>query len=177
MIPSKIVLTQALPLGPSGKVDRSVLLTTAAFAPERRQLVVPRTDLERAIAGVWSAALGTRDVSATDDFFVDLGGHSLLATQVISELCSMLQIQIPLRLLFEQPTLEGFSTALEGDDDRRDRITRSLQLIRFVADLSSEEVSTLMQERDHTSSGEARTAAAAADGRDGVSVTARQEVS
>jgi len=46
-----------------------------------------------------------------------------------------------------------------------------------VADLSSEEVSTLMQERDHTSSGEARTAAAAADGRDGVSVTARQEVS
>jgi len=96
---------------------------------------------------------------------------------VISELCSMLQIQIPLRLLFEQPTLEGFSTALEGDDDRRDRITRSLQLIRFVADLSSEEVSTLMQERDHTSSGEARTAAAAADGRDGVSVTARQEVS
>ncbi|MCP4658698.1 MAG: amino acid adenylation domain-containing protein, partial [bacterium] len=108
MVPSVYVELEALPLTPSGKVDRRSLP-----APEPTALseswVGPRGPVEELVAGIWSDVLGTAGrVGAHDDFFA-LGGHSLLATRVQSHLRRELGVEVALRTLFERPTLAGFA--------------------------------------------------------------------
>jgi acyl carrier protein len=112
MIPSAFVLLDALPLTPNGKLDRKALP-----APDRSHssgdgsFVPPRTPAEEMIAGVWSATLGVERVGVHDNFFA-LGGHSLMATQVVSRLKQVMNLDLPLRLLFEAPTVAAFATRL-----------------------------------------------------------------
>jgi acyl carrier protein len=70
--------------------------------------VEPRTETEAILAGIWAEVLGLDRVGVADNFF-ELGGHSLLATQVISRACARFELQIPLKALFEEPTLVGFA--------------------------------------------------------------------
>ena len=113
MLPSSFVVLDALPLTPNGKVDRRALPAPgrgdgAARTPFR----APETALERRVATVWSEVLGLTEVGADDDFFA-LGGHSLLATQAIARLERELDREIPLRQVFQTPTLAGLAAALE----------------------------------------------------------------
>ncbi|MCH9652218.1 MAG: non-ribosomal peptide synthase/polyketide synthase [Deltaproteobacteria bacterium] len=117
MVPSLWVPLEALPRTPNGKVDRSALPAPSNSAGDSgSSYLAPRTDTEALVAGIWTEVLGVERVGVADDFFA-LGGHSLLATQVISRLRQALGAEVPLRALFESPTLGGF--AADADAARR----------------------------------------------------------
>jgi amino acid adenylation domain-containing protein len=106
VVPSSFVLLETLPLTPSGKVDRKALPSPEPVRPEiARNYVAPRDPLEEQLAVLWTELLGLQQVGVYDHFFADLGGHSLVATQLSSRLRNALQIQVPLRWIFEGPTI------------------------------------------------------------------------
>ena len=105
MIPSAFVPLQAWPLTTNGKLDRKVLHAHEIAEPELTEAYdATRTPTEELLAGVWAEVLGLRRVGIHDNFF-DAGGHSLLATQLMSRLRAAFGLELPLRLLFESPTI------------------------------------------------------------------------
>src|SRR6185436_20432117 len=113
MVPAAFVVLDALPLNPSGKVDRKALPRPGADRPDREaELVAPRTTLEQTLAGAWCEVLGIEGVGMHDSFFA-LGGHSLLGTRLIARIESRLGVALPLRALFEAPTLEALAGRVE----------------------------------------------------------------
>ena len=109
MVPSTFDFLDHLPLTPNGKLD-----VRALPAPEQgggalaQPYVAPRTPIERLLAEMWSEVLGGPRVGIHDDFF-GLGGHSLKATQIVARARTAFRIQLPLRSLFETPTVAGLS--------------------------------------------------------------------
>src|SRR6202035_2165629 len=107
MLPAAFVALDALPRTPNGKVDRKALPP-----PERERdetgYVAPRGPVEELLAGIWSEVLRAERIAARDSFF-DLGGHSLLALQVVSRLRERCGLEVPVRALFEAPTLAGLA--------------------------------------------------------------------
>jgi amino acid adenylation domain-containing protein len=109
MVPQAIVPMAKLPLNANGKIDRK-LLPEPEQVSKARTYVVPRTACETAMVDVWAEVLHLdKGKISVDDNFFDLGGHSLLATQVVSRLRRALNIELPLRMLFEFPTVAGFA--------------------------------------------------------------------
>jgi amino acid adenylation domain-containing protein len=104
MVPAAVMVIAALPLTPNGKLDRAALPAPAERAGSEEAFVAPQGPLENLLAGIWLDVLGVEQVGAHDDFF-DLGGHSLLATRVVTRLAEVLPLEVPLRVLFEAPTL------------------------------------------------------------------------
>ncbi|MEQ8464529.1 non-ribosomal peptide synthase/polyketide synthase [Coleofasciculus sp. E1-EBD-02] len=107
MIPSAFVLLENIPLTPNGKVDRRALKAPDVSSLQD-QYVAPRTPTEATLTQIWSQVLKVEPVGINDNFF-DLGGHSLLATQIISRIQEALSISLPLRSLFESPTIAQLS--------------------------------------------------------------------
>jgi acyl-CoA synthetase (AMP-forming)/AMP-acid ligase II len=101
MVPSHVVILAALPLNPTGKVDRRALPAPERPAPSAGR-AAPGTPEEEILAGIWCEVLGLEEIGIEDDFFA-LGGHSLLATRVMSRVRSALQVELPLREIFEAP--------------------------------------------------------------------------
>jgi acyl carrier protein len=103
---------EALPLSPNNKVDRRALpppeLWKDALTPE---YVAPRTPTEQKLAEIWAEVLKVNQVGVYDNFF-ELGGHSLLATRVIARIRESLGIELPVRSLFESPTLGGLALVI-----------------------------------------------------------------
>ena len=115
MVPSAFVILDILPLTPNGKVDRQALPAPDRSRPEIEEtFVAPCTPIEGVIAKTWSEVLGIEEMGIHDNFF-ELGGHSLLATQIISRLCEAFQIELPLRSLFESPTIEELARVIVGE--------------------------------------------------------------
>ncbi|HZF10284.1 MAG TPA: amino acid adenylation domain-containing protein, partial [Thermoanaerobaculia bacterium] len=114
MVPARVVVVPDLPLTLAGKVDRQALAGRAVEREERgaSDRVAPRTPLEELVAQIWEELLGREQVGVTESFF-ELGGHSLLATQVISRISEALAVELPLRQLFENPTVAGVARAIE----------------------------------------------------------------
>ncbi|WP_157112164.1 non-ribosomal peptide synthetase, partial [Nocardia beijingensis] len=110
MVPAAIVALDAFPLNPSGKLDRKALPEPAFSAREFR---APATAVEEIVAGVFGEVLGLGRVGADDDFFA-LGGNSLVATQVVARLGAAVDARVPVRALFDTPTVAGLAAALES---------------------------------------------------------------
>jgi non-ribosomal peptide synthetase component F len=113
MVPSLFVLVAALPLLPSGKVDRRELAQRDLSGLQGpKEWVAARTPYEELVVQVWEALLGRERIGVDDNFF-ELGGHSLLATQVATRLQQMFNLDIPLRALFENPTAAELARYVE----------------------------------------------------------------
>ncbi|MEP7019524.1 MAG: amino acid adenylation domain-containing protein, partial [Pseudonocardiales bacterium] len=112
MVPTAVVILDALPQTPNGKIDRKALpAPDPDAAGETREVTMPRTPIEQALADVWSQVLGVSTIGIEDDFF-SLGGHSLLVLQVASRLPDLLGTVVPLRNFFDRTTLEAQSLAV-----------------------------------------------------------------
>jgi amino acid adenylation domain-containing protein len=110
MIPSAWVKLHSIPLTPNGKVDRQAL--PPPQIESETKYTAPRSPLEAQLVQIWAEVLGVERVGIDDNFF-ELGGHSLLATQIIYRLREVLQIDLSLRSLFEQPTVAGMAARIE----------------------------------------------------------------
>ena len=146
MIPSAWMLLEDLPLTPNGKVDRRALPD-----PEGGRLdlgavyIAPRSALEELVAGIWADVLRLERVGVEESFFA-LGGHSLLATQVVSRIGEALEIEVPLRRLFETPTVAGLCAALLCEAASRKELERAAALVLELLRLSDDEVDALLGE-------------------------------
>jgi acyl carrier protein len=113
MVPSAFVVLESLPLTPNGKVDRRALRAFDPIQPESAGgYVAPQTAVEQVLVKIWAEVLGVKRVGIHDNFFT-LGGHSLLATQLVSRVRDAFKIELPLRSVFEAPTIAELSKVVE----------------------------------------------------------------
>ena len=112
MVPSAFVLLEEMPLSPNGKLNRRLLPVPEEMGLTASETyVAPRTQTEEALADIFKSVLKLETVGVYDNFF-ELGGHSLLATQILSRVRADLDVEVPLRSLFEMPTVAGFATVI-----------------------------------------------------------------
>ena len=114
MVPSRFVELDALPMTPNGKVDRHRLPAPGSDADHLAAQVVPAGPVTAILLELYRDVLERTDISVRDSFF-DMGGHSLLATQLVSRIRDVLEVELPLRVLFEDPTINGLVTVIESE--------------------------------------------------------------
>ncbi len=112
MIPTAFVVMEALPVDPSGKVDRRALPAPTSEVEGGGGYQGPRTPIEERLVAIWQEVLGLDRVGVTDNFFA-LGGHSLIATRIMSRVRESFKLEVPLRSVFAAPTVEGLAGAIE----------------------------------------------------------------
>jgi amino acid adenylation domain-containing protein len=153
MMPAAFVILDALPLTPNGKVDRQAL--RPPDAARAREPVGPRTREEKALAEIVAEVLNLDRVGVHDNFF-ELGGHSLLGIQVIARVRKVFRVELPLRRLFEEPTIAGLCREIaraeqSGDAAAAPAPTRGSasrdRLLAQLARLSDAEIEVLLKSR------------------------------
>ncbi|HEY6121541.1 MAG TPA: amino acid adenylation domain-containing protein [Pyrinomonadaceae bacterium] len=113
MVPSAFVMLDSLPLNSSGKVDRLALpVPDQNELTPQEEFVAPRTPIEDVLATIWAETLGLDRVGIKDDFF-SLGGHSLLVARIVARVREALQIELPMRALFEASTVAALAVEVE----------------------------------------------------------------
>jgi amino acid adenylation domain-containing protein len=148
MVPSAFIILDSLPLTTNGKVDRRALPAPDQARPEIEQaFVAPRTALEEAAARIWMEVLGLERVGVHDNFF-ELGGHSLLATQLISRLCEAFQTELPLRAIFESPTVAGLAERMSQNERQPGEFERIARILNRIEELSEDEAEAMLSESD-----------------------------
>lgn len=116
MVPDSIVIMQAFPLTFNGKVDiKSLPVPEKGRANISTTYIAPETKYEKLLADIWMDVLDIDDVGIEDNFF-ELGGHSLLATQVIFKIKDLLQVQVPLKYIFEAGTIKELAKLIENKE-------------------------------------------------------------
>jgi acyl carrier protein len=114
MVPAAFVLLEKLPLTPNGKIDRRALpIPDMTQVIRDESYVAPSTPAEAAVAQIWREVLHLPQVGVKENFF-ELGGHSLHVTQVVARIRDAFQVDLPVRQLFEQPTVAATAAAIEG---------------------------------------------------------------
>ena len=120
MLPAALVVLDAFPLTPNGKIDRRALPTPRL----RGTGLAPRTERERVLSEIFSEVLGVDEIGIDDDFLL-LGGHSLLAMRVASRVRAALGVEVPVGLLFETRTVEALAARLDDAEQARPRLARA----------------------------------------------------
>jgi amino acid adenylation domain-containing protein len=139
MIPSTFVFLDALPLMNTGKVDRRALPDTGNRRPELDTFhVPPRTSIEKALSQIWAVTLGIDAVGIHDNFF-DLGGHSLAATRVISQVIQTFQLELPLKALFDSPTVAEMAVVITQRGEKKASPKDIERILAEVEAISEEE--------------------------------------
>jgi hypothetical protein len=119
MVPAAIVVLERFPLTPQGKLDRCSLPPPEIAGLVRGEhYAAPRSSLEAKLAQIWCEVLRVRQVGIHDNFF-DLGGHSLLATQVVARVREACRVELPLRAMFESPTVAQLALAIAAASEAR----------------------------------------------------------
>ena len=113
MVPSTFVELEQMPVTPNGKLDRKAL-PAPAIEQSMAEADQPRTPVEEILCSIWAELLQAQSVGRQEDFF-ELGGHSLLATQVISRVREAFDVEVPLRAMFERPTVTGLAELVERE--------------------------------------------------------------
>ncbi|MBO4206896.1 non-ribosomal peptide synthetase/MFS transporter [Micromonospora echinofusca] len=127
MVPTAFVTLDVLPLTPNGKLDRKALPAPVVSREASVELVEPRTDTERMLAGMWSEVLGVPTLGIDDDFF-DLGGHSMLATQVVAKIRRVNESgrAVGVMDLFQKRTIRELAAFIDGSGEQEDGPRRLL---------------------------------------------------
>ncbi|AFZ33305.1 non-ribosomal peptide synthetase (plasmid) [Gloeocapsa sp. PCC 7428] len=144
MIPSQYVLLDSLPLTANGKIDRRALPVPQLTATSQ-DYVVPRTEVEQAIATIWQNALNVEKIGIHDDFF-ELGGNSLSATQVITQM-RHLGMELTIRAFFEAPTIAAQAQIQQQHVKPAKtipKLARSIELIPNVEQMSDQDVEAML---------------------------------
>jgi acyl carrier protein len=136
MVPSAFVMLTELPLTPNGTVDRKALPEPGQSASEV-EYVAPSTPIEEVLCEMWEQVLKLDHVGVHDNFF-QLGGHSLLATQVISQVREIFGVELPLRRLFETPTVATLAAVVEVQQLEQADTERLTELLAELDELSED---------------------------------------
>lgn len=131
MLPTRLFVLDALPLLPSGKLDRVALPAPGSIRRDNSTFVAPRTPLEVELAAIWQELLQLKRVDVHDNFF-DLGGHSLVATRVAARIEKQLDIHIPVAALFEHATIESLALHVLGRMLLQDEESFALDLLEEI---------------------------------------------
>jgi acyl carrier protein len=143
MVPSSFVFVDAFPLNANGKADRQVLA-------ERIHATAPAAEfkgmdaVQEKIAEIWCTVLQRTEVGLEENFF-ELGGHSLLATQIIARLRAAFDIPVPLRAIFEAPTVEGLAEVVKQHSTENAEPEDIAKILSEVEGLSEEEARSLLE--------------------------------
>ena len=122
MMPAAFIFLDSLPLTANGKIDRQALPASDASRPElEAAYLAPRTPEEEILVSIFAEVLKVEKVGVHDNFF-ELGGHSLLATQAIAQIRESFQLELPLRCLFESPTVAGLATSITSARERQETL-------------------------------------------------------
>jgi amino acid adenylation domain-containing protein len=144
MVPSAFVLLEALPLTANRKIDRRALPAPEEDAVIRGAYVAPRTPTEELLAGIWCELLKLDRVGVNDNFF-ELGGHSLLAMRVVAFVREALAVELPLRTLFEAPSVDELAKRVEAAQRAASIVKGTLEeIIGDLTDMSEEEVEKIL---------------------------------
>jgi acyl carrier protein len=119
MVPSIYVPIDAVPISPTGKLDRSALPDPVAAIPSPPASGQPQGSMEETLAAVWCEVLSLPSVGRDDDFFADLGGHSLLAARLLAAIRERLVVPLQLRDLFEQSTIARLARTIERSSETK----------------------------------------------------------
>jgi acyl carrier protein len=133
-----------MPLTVNGKIDRQALPDPEAERPEvDKEYCGPRTPSEELLAGIWRDVLRVTQVGIHDTFF-ELGGESILAIKLVSRINKDFDIELPVRALFEQPTIAALATHIVQDQAERADKDELLSLLDELGDVSEEEARSLL---------------------------------
>jgi acyl carrier protein len=143
MVPAPIVVMRAFPTTPNGKVDRAALPVPEEAEGANRIVIAPQTFVEIELAKIWASLLKIEELSVHDDFF-DLGGHSLLATQVVSRIRKTFEKEIPLRSIFDAPTVAKLAVVIESTPAAIGDLEMELEALESLSD---EEAERLLQDQ------------------------------
>ena len=150
MIPSRVVMLEALPLNRNGKVDLPALaLLKASDDTAEINFVGPRTPAEERLASIWSAVLQKERIGVHDNFF-ELGGHSLLAMQVLSRIRNEFHVQFPLLSFLEAPTLADMAVKIKDCPTSETEQEEIERLLLELDDLSDDEAQSLVSDKAET---------------------------
>jgi amino acid adenylation domain-containing protein len=145
MVPSAFVLLDTLPLTSNGKIDRRNLPDPdQGTLEEERDFVAPRTPVEESLAQIWAEVLKVRQVGIHDNFF-ELGGHSLSLTQVASRIRRDFLVSLPLRILFDAPTIADLSAAIAEAQLEQENVAEVNRIVEHLKQLSPDEVQELLE--------------------------------
>ncbi|MEM9275673.1 MAG: amino acid adenylation domain-containing protein [Cyanobacteria bacterium P01_F01_bin.143] len=130
MIPGTFIPLESFPLTPNGKIDRKALPLpeTIEIAEDKDTLITPQTTTEEILLGIWTEILNQNQIGINSNFFA-LGGHSLLVTKVISQVRQAFTIDLPLRTLFEAPTIRDLAQAVDRVQSNSDNKLEDIEII------------------------------------------------